>query len=60
MLTTGLGTTVSTLAGDVDDDAETGGPVGIPAAFGTTCGLPCKRCTSAGSAANGFFVTGSF
>ena len=41
-------------------DVGGGGPAGTPIDFGTTCGLPCNRCTSLGSAGNGFFVTGSF
>ena len=60
MLTTGFGTAVDVLIGIDEDCAEGGGPVGTLDAFGTICGLPFKRCTSAGSAANGFFVTGSF
>ena len=60
MLTTGLGVAVGLLIGVVEDCAGGGGPVGTLAAFGTICGLPCSRCTSAGSAATSFFVTGSF
>ena len=60
MLTAGFGVADDVLMGTVGDGAEGGGPVGTADAFGTICGFPFNLWTSAGSAGNGFLVTGSF